>query len=152
MGYINTHGVVSIRTAAFNSALKALPEKTINQASAVYQRGSEGGQLAHKNLVRSDTWQAEINPRHRAIFVKMTLAEACQQRLLSDRTISAIEREMDKDCKSAPQIWIWHWVGTHETYNRMLASIQRKQVLDAAVTTAISQNQRTPPSNRSPKP
>lgn len=151
MGYINAHGIVSIRTTAFNASLRALPEQLVTQASALYQRWSEGAPLKHKDLIVSGTWQAEINPRHRAIFAKMSLEEACSQGVLSERIKRAIDREMKDEGKAAPSIWIWHWVGTHETYNRLAHSVKRKQVLDAAINTAANRDQRTAPLS-SPRP
>lgn len=143
MSYVNKHNVVSIKTLEFKQALSGMQPQIQKLAHRLYEQWADGNPIKHKSCdATSDIWLAELNHKTRMIFSKFSYDEACKLGVISERVKHAIDNEIAKNDLNKPQVWVWHWVGTHETYNRLCYSVRQSEVIRNAISTAEHMNKK----------
>ncbi|MFQ2234887.1 hypothetical protein ACK32R_04145 [Aeromonas dhakensis] len=137
MSYVNKHNVVSIKTHEFKRALSQLQPQIQKLAYRLYEQWADGNPIKYKSCeASSDIWLAELNPRNRMIFTKFSYEDAYKLGVISERVKNAIDKEIANNDLNKPQVWVWHWIGTHETYNRLCYSVKQSEVIRNAISTA----------------
>jgi hypothetical protein len=135
---INKHNVVSVQTREFKKMLGELP--IAEAMEKLYQAWADGKVIQTKEWAHwGEMFQAAVTPRYRALFVKESFDSAVKQGLICDKMANKIRREMDPS--NPPKIWIWGWIGSHETYNNLAFQSKKAGIIRDALNRASQQNQ-----------
>ena len=137
---INAHNVCSFRTIEFIRLQKEIQPKTAEFAEKTYEAWASVAPLQTKELPywSPKLFQASIGLRNQAIFIKETLDTAIEQGLLPQKVISQIKAVME--FARPPQISIWGWIGSHESYNSLMFQSKRQSIIRQAQNYAETRN------------